>query len=83
MNKLILATGSDNSYLNKVTSYLNSIEINSNFDLNFLIYLGYDDIHLNYEKIKTLKISPSIIESPSQINCINTVNLLNQMVLMN
>jgi hypothetical protein len=70
MNKLILATGSDNSYLNKIISYLDSIEINSNFDLNFLIYLGYDDINLNYEKIKTLKISPSIIESPSQINCI-------------
>lgn len=70
MNKLILATGSDNSYLNKIISYLNSIEINSNFDLNFLIYLGDDDIHLTYKKIKTLKISPSIIESPNQNHCI-------------
>jgi len=69
MNKLILATGSDDAYLDKIMPYLNSIENNSNFDLNFLIYLGHDDVNLTCKKIKTLKISSSIIESPNKNNC--------------
>lgn len=69
MNKLILATGSDNNYLKKIKSYLDSIEKNSNFDSNFLIYLGDDNIKLTYEKIQTLKLSPSAIESPNKNNC--------------
>lgn len=70
MNKLILATGSDKAYLPKIKPYLDSIENNSNFDLNFLIYLGNDDAHLTYKNIKVLKISPSIIESPNKNNCL-------------
>lgn len=40
MNKVILATGSNSSYLSKIHGYLDSIDVNSNFDKNFLVYFG-------------------------------------------
>lgn len=42
MNKVILVTGSNYSYLPKISGYLTSIDANSNFDKNFLIYTGED-----------------------------------------
>jgi len=42
MNKVILATGSNSSYLSKIYGYLESIDVNSNFDKNFLVYFGED-----------------------------------------
>ena len=52
MNKLILATGSNLGYISKIRPYLDSIESNSNFDLNYLIFLGNEDLVLNYSKIQ-------------------------------
>ena len=66
MNKLILATGSNLNYLHKMTGYLKSIEENSNFDLNYLIFLGDDEMKMRYQKItianvyeKDLEVVPS------------------------
>ena len=52
--KLILMTGSDEKYIDKIKPYLNSIDINSNFDSNFLIYLNENEIKLD-NKIKVCK----------------------------
>ena len=56
--KLVLATGSDEKYINKIKKYLNSIDDNSNFDLNLLIYLGDNEINID-SNVKVLKLSPS------------------------
>jgi hypothetical protein len=70
MNKLILSTGSDIKYLNKIEPYLNSISINSNFDENVLVYLSDSEIKLNIEKINIAYLSPTYIETPNINNCI-------------
>jgi hypothetical protein len=70
MNKLILATGSDNRYLKKIQTYLNSIELNSNFDCNFLIYLGDENITLDYKKIKITNVNPIDYKNKNSINCL-------------
>jgi hypothetical protein len=56
MNKLILATGSNLNYLHKMSTYLKSIEKNSNFDSNYLIFLGEEEIELGYKKIELLNV---------------------------
>jgi hypothetical protein len=48
--KLILASGSDKYYLNKIERYLQSIEINSNFDLNVLVYIEDDISEIIFKK---------------------------------
>ena len=67
--KLILMTGSDEKYINKIKPYLNSIDINSNFDSNFLIYLNENDIKLE-NKIKVLNLLPKNYKHRNSINCI-------------
>lgn len=66
--KLVLATGSDNRYINKIKPYLDSIDLNSNFDLNLLIYLGDDNISVN-NNLKVLKLSPSNYLYQNSIKC--------------
>jgi len=56
MNKLILATGSNLGYLSRINDYLTSIELNSNFDLNFLIFLGEQELNLQFENIKIVNV---------------------------
>lgn len=69
MNKLLIATGSDFKYLNRIEPYLKSLELNSNFDENILVFLGEEDIRLKSEKIKLAKQSPSTVRALSPINC--------------
>ena len=70
MRKLILATGSDEKYLPKIQNYLKSIENNSNFDLNLLIFLSDSDYKYNSDKIVTLKMEPSNFVDRTEINCL-------------
>jgi hypothetical protein len=70
MNKLILATGSNLGYLNKIGSYLKSIESNSNFDSNYLMFLGDDKLQLDCKKIEVLNVDIKDIESLNSIFCI-------------
>jgi hypothetical protein len=69
MNKLILATGSDFKYLKKIENYLRSIELNSNFDENILVFLGEDDLTLNSQRLSLAKQLPSTVKALSPINC--------------
>jgi hypothetical protein len=69
ITKLILMTGSNEKYINKIKPYLDSIDNNSNFDLNFLIYLSDNDIQLD-NKINVLKLSPSKYIHRNSINCV-------------
>lgn len=69
MNKVILATGSDFKYLKKIEPYLKSLELNSNFDENILVFLGDEDFKLNSPKISLAKQSPSTVRALSPINC--------------
>ena len=62
MNRLILATGSNSGYLTKINAYLTSIELKSNFDLNFLIYLGDNELKLPFEKIKIVNVFEKDLE---------------------
>jgi calcineurin-like phosphoesterase family protein len=70
MNKVILSTGSDFKYLKKIEPYLRSVEENSNFDENILVFFGEETFDFNDEKIKLAKISKSSVIAPSPINCI-------------
>jgi calcineurin-like phosphoesterase family protein len=69
MNKLILATGSDFKYLERIQPYLKSLETNSNFDENILVLLSDDDYKLDSPKILLAKQSPSSVRALSPINC--------------
>jgi hypothetical protein len=62
-------TGSDQNYIDKIKPYLDSIDINSNFDSNFLIYLNENDIKLD-NKIKVLKMDPNKYLYKNSINCL-------------
>lgn len=70
MNKLILATGSNLGYLHKMLPYLKSIESNSNFDSNYLVYLDENELSLPFNKIKITKINPNQVESLNTIFCL-------------
>lgn len=70
MNKLVLATGADDGYISRINNYIGSIESNSNFDENLLIYLGHRELNSTLKKLKILKISPFQLVSPNQNNCI-------------
>lgn len=67
--KLILMTGSDEKYIGKIKPYLDSIDVNSNFDSNYLIYLNEHDIKLD-NKIEILKMDPSKYLYKNSINCL-------------
>ena len=48
--KLVLATGSDKGYYLRILPYLESIQTNSNFDENYLIYLDEEPIKSGFKK---------------------------------
>ena len=54
--KTILATGSDSNYLKKIIPYLQSIQFNSNFDENILVFVGENKIQNNLSKLKVFAI---------------------------
>lgn len=70
MNKLILATGSNFSYLHKMSNYLKSIEDNSNFDNNYLMFLGDEKLPLPFKKIQTLNVNIKDVKSLNSVFCI-------------
>lgn len=74
--KIILATGSDINYLGKSINYLNSIEKNSNFDLNYLIFLGNEEINSEYTKIKVLKLRPENLSTKNSFKCVQEGNFI-------
>jgi hypothetical protein len=69
MNKLILATGSDNNYLHRIQPYLASIVVNSNFDHNVLAFLSDDTYDSGTDKITVSNISPSMIRAKNIYSC--------------
>lgn len=79
MNKLILSVGADKKYINNphLKKYLHSISINSNFDINILIYLDENKIELDYDNIKVLNVDPLTIKKPNVNNCIQHGEFLN------
>lgn len=70
MRKVILSTGSNYNYLSKINPYLHSIEKKSNFDLNILIFLDNDTITLKSDKIKVMRVLPSVVQSPNPNGCL-------------
>lgn len=70
MNKLVLATGSDNNYLGRIYPYVNSILANSNFDANVLAFLSDDVIISHDDKLIITNISPAKIQAKNKNNCI-------------
>ena len=70
MNKLILATGSNLNYLHKMTPYLKSIESNSNFDSNYLVFLGDDELKMKYQKIRICNVYEKDLEVVPSNYCI-------------
>jgi hypothetical protein len=79
MNKLILSVGSDDNYLTNphLQNYLKSINENSNFDENILVYLGYNEPALNFEKISVFSVNPESIVKKNYNNCIQHGEFLN------
>lgn len=70
MNKLILATGCNRSYLHKMSNYIKSIESNSNFDENYLMFLDNQPLNLPLNKIKIVNITFGEIERLNSIFCL-------------
>jgi len=83
MNKLILATGSNLNYLDKISIYLLSILEHSNFDANYLMFLGDHNVPLQSKKIKALKINLSDIECLNSVFCLQHGEFLKSKELMN
>jgi hypothetical protein len=80
MNKLILATGSDINYLNKMNLYLGSIDRNSNFDKNVLIFVTDDgnvQINNTFQKIEVNKLLIGDIKSLNKNKCVQHGDFLN------
>ena len=78
-NKIILVTGSDDSYIENQNfkNYLKSINSNSNFDRNILIYLSDKIISPPYDNIEIYKVDPKSIKSKNPNNCIQHGEFLN------
>ena len=65
---IILATGANASYMPKITAYLNSIKLNSNFDRNMLIFVGNGQLpELN---IECYRLCQEAIGAPAQNACV-------------
>lgn len=78
MNKLILSTGSDINYLNKIGPYLHSIELNSNFDRNILVFVSDGPkISTDFKKIEVNLLSINDIQSLNRNKCIQHGDFLN------
>lgn len=72
---IILATGANASYMPKITAYLNSIKLNSNFDRNILIYVGNEQLpELN---IECYRLRQEAIGAPAQNACVQHGDWLN------
>lgn len=68
--KLVLATGSDAGYYEKIQPYLNSIEANSTFDENQLVYLGDEEIEFEYDNIKLSRLNREDCKFINVNNCV-------------
>lgn len=75
--KLVLATGSDKGYYLRILPYLESIQTNSNFDKNYLIYLDEEPIKSGFKKIKVSHIKMDDCKVINQNNCIQHGEFLN------
>ena len=75
--KLILATGSDLNYLSKMRPYLKSIESNSNFDKNILVFVGEDEIQLPFKNIDIVNLPVGRIQSLNSNKCVQHGDFLN------
>jgi hypothetical protein len=75
--KIILATGSDLNYLSKMRPYLKSIESNSNFDKNILVYVGEDEMSLPYKNIDVVNLPVNDIQSLNSNKCVQHGDFLN------
>lgn len=74
--KIILATGSDINYLNKSVNYLLSVEKNSNFDINYLVFLGKEKVNCEFKKIKILNLFPENLSTKNSFKCVQEGNFL-------
>lgn len=75
--RIILATGSDLNYLSKMRPYLKSIESNSNFDKNILVFVGEDEMELPYKNIDVARLPVSNIQSLNMNKCVQHGDFLN------
>lgn len=57
-SRLIIATGTDSGYLPKIQTYLDTIQENSNFDENWIFFVGGDHQEAR-SKFKVAKVNPS------------------------
>ena len=78
-NKIILSVGADDKYLQNphLKKYLVSIDENSNFDENILVYLGKEVPNINHNNIKVLDVKPESIIKNNVNNCIQHGEFLN------
>lgn len=74
---IILATGSDLNYLSKMRPYLKSIETNSNFDKNILVFVGEDEMTLPYKNIDVVNLPIKNIQSLNSNKCVQHGDFLN------
>ena len=79
MNKIILSVGADDKYLQNphLKKYLVSIDENSNFDENILVYLGKEVPNINHNNIKVFDVKPESIIKNNVNNCIQHGEFLN------
>jgi hypothetical protein len=75
--KLILATGSDWKYIKKIGPYLNSISINSNFDMNILVFVGRGRIYIPKTTLNIAKLPIRNIRSLNANKCVQHGDFLN------
>jgi hypothetical protein len=75
--KIILATGSDLNYLSKMRPYLESIETNSNFDTNVLVFVGEDEMELPFNNIDIVNLPIGRIQSLNSNKCVQHGDFLN------
>jgi len=68
MNKLILATGCDENYLNKMNFLFDSVKKNSNFDRNCLLLLS--DRKVDIDGIEVHNVNIDEIEAITTIKCL-------------
>lgn len=71
-NKLVLAVGADKNYLSNshLQNYFKSINQNSNFDKNILVYLGNESVEKPCDNIEVFCVDPTTIRKPNKNNCL-------------
>ena len=76
--KLILATGSDLNYMTKMRPYLKSIEQNSNFDNNVLVFVGDGEgLSIPFKTIDIATLSISDVQALNNNKCVQHGDFLN------